>query len=186
MAPEPQFTNWLNAWKSGDAAARDALLPHLYDELRRLARRAMSAEAPGHTLQTTALVHEAYLRLVQATPDISGREHFCALAARLMRRILVDHARSRDRQKRGGGQVHVSLTAAEGVEGEQEADILVLDAALERLAAKDERMAQAVELVYFGGLSYEQTAVELGISRSTLGDDLKFARAWLRAEMQAE
>jgi len=186
MAPETDFTNWLIGWQQGDRAARDALLPHLYEELRRLARRAMSAESPGHTLQTTALVHEAYLKLVQASPEFTGRQHFRALAARMMRRILVDHARSRDREKRGGGQIHVSLTEAEGVAGEQGADILHLDEALDRLAAKDERMAQAVELVYFGGLSYEETASELGISRSTLGEDLRFARAWLRAEMKPE
>jgi RNA polymerase sigma factor (TIGR02999 family) len=186
MTGETEFTNWLIGWQHGDAAARDALVPHLYEELRRLARRAMSSESPGHTLQTTALVHEAYLRLVQAPLEFSGRQHFCALAARMMRRILVDHARSRHRLKRGGGQMQVSLTEAEGIPVDQGADILILDEALDRLAGKDERMAQAVELVYFGGLSYEQTAAELGISRSTLGDDLKFARAWLRSEMTPE
>jgi RNA polymerase sigma factor (TIGR02999 family) len=178
-----QVTNLLSAWQGGDESALAQLSPYIYRELHRLAARAMDGEAAGHTLQTTALVHEAFVRLVGADVDFSGRQHFFALAARMMRRILVDHARTRRRSKRGSGQVHLSLDAVEAGGGEDLSSVIELDEALGRLAEIDNRAADVIELIYFGGLSYEETAAALDISRTAVVEDLRFARAWLRKAM---
>jgi RNA polymerase sigma factor (TIGR02999 family) len=178
-------TGLLVAWRDGDEAALERLSPLLYTELRRLAGAYMAREAPGHTLQATALVNEAFVRLVDADVDYRDRRHFFALAARMMRRILVDHARTRERDKRGGGVValsfdeeqHVPAGASDGT------SILELDEALSRLGEIDARMVEAVELIFFGGLTYEEAAEVLGISRSTLFEDVRFARAWLKRAM---
>jgi RNA polymerase sigma factor (TIGR02999 family) len=160
----------------------------VYDELRRLARSAMRGEGEGHTLQTTALVHEAYVRLVGTDVAWEGSGHFMRVAARAMRRILVDHARGRKRKKRGAGQAPVSLDTLEGVlpGSTGTADMIELDLALERLTELEERKAQVVELHYFGGLSYEEVAEALEISPATVHRDLRMARAWLFKELSVE
>jgi RNA polymerase sigma factor (TIGR02999 family) len=180
-----EVTNLLIAWQGGDKAAFDQLSPYVYQELRRLAGRAMRKEPPGHTLQTTALVHEAFMRLVDADVDYSGRQHFFALAARMMRRILVDHARAKHRGKRGSGAPLLSLdpTAIGSGESGDPVTVIELDDALTKLAQFDPRLAEVIELIYFGGLSYEETAATLDISRTAVFEDLKFAKAWLRQAM---
>ena len=183
MTQRSDLSQLLLAWQQGEISARDAITPALYAELRRLASRAMAAERPGHLLQTTALLHEAFERLLDVEVDLQGRQHFFALAARVMRRVLVDHARSVGRQKRGGDVQHVDITIAAHVADAGLNSFVELDEALTRLEQRDPRMAQAVELVYFGGLSYEEAAAHLGISRSVLAEDLMFAKAWLRTAM---
>ena len=183
MEQDDDVTGMLIAWKSGDDAALERLSPLVYDELRRLAGRRLSQERAGHTLQTSALVHEAFIRLIDADLQLESRQHFFALAARMMRRVLVDHARSRLRVKRGSGAQHETLNTSVIVDGDASADILELDDALGKLAAKDPGLAEAVELIYFGGLSYDEAAVELGVSRTSLVEELKFAKAWLRKAM---
>jgi RNA polymerase sigma factor (TIGR02999 family) len=179
-------TGLLVAWSEGAEDALDDLLPLVYGELRRLASRALRGEGAGHTLQTTALVHEAYVRLVGADVDWEGSRHFMRIAARAMRRVLVDHARKRKSQKRGAGVAPIDLDSLEGVlpgEGRPE-DVLELDEALERLIALEERKGRAVELHYFGGLSYEEIAEALDVSPATVHRDLRMARAWLYKELQ--
>lgn len=185
--PRPgEVTRLLRAWQDGRDQAFDDLLPLVYGELRRIARSAMRGEREDHTLQTTALVHEAYLRLVGSDVAWEGSGHFMRVAARAMRRILVDHARSRSRQKRGQGEVPVSLDTLEGIlpGGSRPDDVLELDRALDRLAALEERKAQAIELHYFGGLSYEEVAQALDVSPATVHRDLRMARAWLYKELE--
>ena len=175
-----QVSQLLAAYAEGDRSALDQLMPLVYDELRQLARRHMRAERPGHTLQTTALVNEAYLRLIdQRQPQLQNRAHFFAIAAQLMRRILVDHARTRDRVKRGGGAIRVSLDANAMAEEELTLDLLALDEALEKLEAMDQRKARVVELRYFGGLSIEETAAVLKIAPGTVMKDWTLAKAFL-------
>ena len=170
----------LARWQDGDEAALQELVPIVHEELRRLARRQMAGERPGHTLQPTALVNEAYLRLVNLKQmQWQDRAHFFAMAARLMRRILVDFARSRGYQKRGGGAPQVSFTRALDVAAAQPTDVVALDGALEALAQVDERKSRVVELRFFGGLSIEETAEVLNISRETVKRDWKFAKMWL-------
>jgi len=174
----------LKAWCEGDPGAKDQLMPLVYDELHRIAHRHMVREHPGHTLQTTALVNEAYLRLVDAkSVQWEGRAHFFALCAQMMRRILVDHARSRARLKRGGPALKVPLDECLAVSSKQDVDLVKLDDALHALAALDDRKARAVELRYFGGLSVEETAEVLGVSVSTIMNDWKMAKAWLFREL---
>jgi RNA polymerase sigma factor (TIGR02999 family) len=173
------LTALLAAWRGGDESARDRLLTTVYDELHRLAARAMQDDRPGHTLQATALVHEAYLRLAGSDVPWEDRAHFYAIAARTMRRVLVDHARSRTRQKRGGAADAITLEEALAISPGRPADVEALDEALERLGALDERKAKAVELHYFGGLSYEEVARTLGVAPATVHRDLRMARAWL-------
>ncbi len=175
----PSVTALLAAWRAGDESARDRLLTCVYDELHRLAARAMDADRPGHTLQATALVHEAFLRLAGADVPWEDRAHFYATAARTMRRVLVDHARSRGRERRGAGAPAVTLEEAIAHAPSRPAELEALDEALERLATLDARKAQAVELHYFGGLSYEEVARVLGIAPATVHRDLRMARAWL-------
>jgi RNA polymerase sigma factor (TIGR02999 family) len=186
-APDPsRVTRLLHDWKEGDGAAFDALLPLVYDELRRLASRTLRGEAAGHTLRTTALVHEAYVRLVGSEVEWEGSGHFMRVAARAMRRVLVDHARARKSQKRGGGAPAVALDALSGLlpGASRPDDVIELDDALERLLTLEERKGRAVELHYFGGLSYEEVAEALEVSTATVHRDLRMARAWLYKELQ--
>ena len=179
-------TALLLAWARGEQAALDDLLPLVYGELHQQAERAMRAQPVGHTLQTTALVHEAYLRLVDMQEvGWQGRAHFFGVAARAMRSVLVDHARARRAAKRGGGIAPVTLGAADGAKASDadEIDVEALDAALARLAALDPRQAQVVELRYFGGLSIEETAQVLGVSHATIEREWRTARLWLRREL---
>jgi len=185
MSEPPAITRLLLEWRGGSVRALDQLVPLVYDELRRLARRRLRGERDGHTWSATDLVHEAYARLVEADVEWKDRVHFFAVASRLMRRILVDHARAGAREKRGGGALRVTLDeglAASAGGGAPEA-LLALDAALHRLAEIDQRKAHAVELHYFGGLSYEETAEALGVSPATVDRELRMAKAWLGREL---
>jgi len=182
-APCEQVSGLLRAWSDGDREALDRLTPIAYDELHRLAQRYMKRERPGHSLQTTALVNEAYMRLV----DYKGmqwqnRAHFFAVSAQLMRRILVEHAR-RHNLKRGGGVQHVSLEETALVGGDQSADLVALDDAMNALALLDPRKAQVVEMRFFGGLSVEETAEVLKLSSVTVMRDWSTAKAWLYREL---
>jgi RNA polymerase sigma-70 factor (ECF subfamily) len=180
-APPPaRVTQLLAAWSKGDRSALDSLTPLVHEELRRLAHHYMKRERAGHSLQTTALVNEAYLRLVgQQQVEFQNRSQFFALAATLMRHILVDHARSRRDLKHGGGAVRVSLDKALQVSADSDDNLLELDEALVRLAALDARKSKVVELRFFGGLSVEETAAVLDVSGVTVMRDWKFAKAWL-------
>jgi RNA polymerase sigma-70 factor (ECF subfamily) len=182
-----EVTQLLRAWGSGDDRALDKLTPLVETELHRLAHRYMAREKPGHTLQTTALVNEVYLKLVNIQ-DMTwqDRAHFFAISARMMRHILTDFARSRRFQKRGGAALRVTLDEALVVSPEQDADIVALDEALGQLAALDSRKSQVVELRFFGGLSVEETAEVLKISRETVLRDWKFAKVWLLRELSGE
>lgn len=171
-------------WKAGKSEARDQLFPILYDELKRLARRHLRGEAGGHTLQTTALVHEAYLRLTGASVAWEGRRHFFAVAARVMRQVLVDHARGRGRAKRGGAMVVTTLEEEFLQATGRPADLLDLDEALNRLSSLDSRKAEIVDLLYFGGMTYDEAAAVLDISPATVHRDLRLARAWLYRELE--
>ena len=173
-------TQLLLAWSGGDREALDEMLPLVYDELHRLAARYLARERPDHTLQPTALVHEAYLRLVrQRDVDWRNRAQFVGLAAGIMRRILVNHARDRVAAKRSGDRERVSLSLVEAPAGSPDVDLLALEAALDRLAALDARKARVVELRFFGGLTMDEVSTVLDISRATVERDWSFARAWL-------
>ncbi len=178
-------TDLLQAWASGDQGALDELLPLVYDELRRQAKRYMRAQPVGHTLQTTALVHEAYLRLVgQSDLEWKGRAHFFGVAAKAMRSILVDHARARSAAKRGGAARAITLGDGGGIAGVQmSVDVLALHAALGQLAELDPRKSELVELRYFGGLGIDEAAAVLGVSPATVKREWITARAWLRREL---
>lgn len=180
------ITELLIDWGQGDQAALEKLMPLVYDELRRLANNYLRREAAGHTLQPTALVNEAYLKLVgQRSPNWQNRAHFFAISAKLMRRILVDHARQRQAAKRGGsGQQRLSITSAETILKQPEIDLLALNEALDELARMDTQQGRIVELKFFGGLSIEETAEVLGISHATVERDWKMARAWLRRQLE--
>ena len=187
MEPTPQqVTRLLVAWSGGDEAALEELTPLVYGELRRLAHHYISRERPGHTLQTSALVNEAYVRLVeQKNVDWQCRAHFYGIAARLMRQVLVDYARRRGYAKRGGGAHRVSLDEALAVSEERAAEVVALDGALESLAKLDPRQSQIVELRFFGGLSIEETAEVLGVSPGTVMADWTVAKAWLRRAIKS-
>ena len=190
MSGEPsahEVTLLLQAWSGGDKESLDRLAPLVYRELRRVAGRMMGAERPNHTLQATALVNEAYVRLVD-TRQVSwqDRAHFFALCARAMREILIDHARARASAKRGGDQVFIELEEDLAAVRSPEANILELDAALNRLAAIDPRKGRVVELRFFGGLSLEETAEALKVSTKTVQRDWDMARAWLYRELQGK
>lgn len=178
-------TQMLLEWRSGNQGALDRLMPLVYDELRRLAARYMRSERPEHTLQATALVNEAYLRLVDMNVSWQDRAHFFAVAARLMRRLLVDHARANQRAKRESGAQKVSLDDALEVSSKPALDLVALDEALTRFATFDPRKAEIVELHFFGGLSNEEVAEALGISRATVQRDLRLAKAWLSHELKS-
>jgi len=185
MSQTPQnVTQLLLGWGKGDKEALDQLLPLVYDELRRQAARYLRRERAGHTLQTTALIHEAYIRLVdQKRVQWQNRAHFFGIAAQLMRRILVDHARSKHRVKRGGSDVRVSLAEASLTVKARDLDVLAIDEALDRLAQVDERQAKVVELRFFSGLSVEETAEVLQISPATVKREWSMAKAWLHREI---
>lgn len=183
MADNDSVTQLLGAWRAGDQQAGAQLVPLVYGELRKRAGQLMARERADHTLQATALVHEAWIRLADAEVSWADRAHFYALAARQMRRVLVDHAREKLRDKRGGGAVHVELDQALEISGESAEQILELNDALKRLAAFDRRKAEMVELNYFGGLSYEETGEVLGLSPATVHRELRLAKAWLYREM---
>jgi len=181
--PAPQVTQLLVAWGEGDEAAFERLAPLVYDELRRIARRYMGGEQAGHTLQATALVNEAYMRLIDINKvQWQNRAHFFAMSARLMRRILIDFARSKHYQKRGAGAQKVSLDEGMMVVDPGQ-DLLALDDALHALADVDPRKSQVVEMRFFGGLSVEETAEALHISPETVMRDWKLAKAWLLREL---
>jgi RNA polymerase sigma factor (TIGR02999 family) len=184
--PSPQeVTQLLAVWSQGDGAALTKLTPLVYEELRRLAHYHMGGQRPDHTLQTTALVNEAYLRLAdQTNPNWQNRAHFFAVAARAMRQILVNYAKSYGTQKRGGGVLKVELDEAAIVSPQQAREIVDLHEALERLATLDSRKAEVVELKYFGGLNYDEMAEVLKISPVTVRRDWRFAKAWLYTELR--
>ena len=183
---QPQITQMLVDWSNGDQAALEKLAPLVYDELRRLARRYMRRERPGHTLQTSALVNEAYIRMVDwKSVRWENRAHFFAVSARLMRRILVDFARSRKYAKRSGGARHVSIEEAIVVSCERSAEIVALDDALDSLAQLSERQSRVVELRFFGGLELEEIAAVLKVSVGTVRRDWSLARAWLHRELSS-
>ena len=186
MTEPKDVTQLLAAAREGDESARGEILTRLYDELRALAASHMRREKAGHTLQATALVNEAYLRLAGADVQANDRAHLIALAAQSMRRVLVDHARSKQREKRGGDLAQVTLNEEIFSSPADDAALLELHDALERLAIFDERSAKAVELMYFGGLTYAQTGEVLGIARTTLFEDLRFAKAWLARELAGD
>lgn len=175
-----ELTELLEAWHDGEPGAGDRLLPLVYPDLRHLAARFMARERRDHTLEPTALVHEAYLRLAGGRqPRWRDRLHFFAVASRTMRRVLVDHARARRTAKRGAGALRVPLEAAEGAVRDRSDDLLALDRALDELAALDPRKGRVIELRYFGGLTVEETAAVLGVSAPTVALDGRMARAWL-------
>jgi RNA polymerase sigma factor (TIGR02999 family) len=182
---EPELTQYLRRWRDGDRDAFDAMVPHVYDRLRTMARARLRSEQAGHTLDTVGLIHEAYLRMTQgANADWQDRAHFFAVASTAMRRVLIDHAKQRSAGKRGGGQVHLELDperlgdAGVAAESEPEA-LLALNDALARLEVEFPRHAKAVELRYFGGLTLDEVGEALGVSAPTAMRDLRFAQAWL-------
>jgi len=178
-------TRLLLAWRCGNAAAFDELMPLVYTELRTLAQRQMRRERSGHTLQATALVNEAYLRLIdQRQVKWQNRAHFFAIASQLMRRIVVDYARKRGRLKRGAGAAPLSLDDAALLTPAQAPELLALNEALDRLAAVDNRKSRVVEMRYFGGLTVEEVAAVLGVSENTVIGDWALAKAWLRRELE--
>lgn len=172
-------TKWLRAWSSGDAAASQELFPVIYKQLRLLAQRHFRSERPGHTLSATALVHEAYLNLVDANVAWQDRAHFFAISANIMRRILVDHAKRRLTQKRGGGASLVSLDEALVIANHPDPRIVLIDEALDQLAKLDARKAQVFELSFFGGMTLQEISGAIGGSSSALHRDLQFAKAWM-------
>lgn len=178
-----EITQLLSEWSSGKQEALDALVERLYPELKRIANRYLSKERAGHTLQSTALVNEAYLRLVDQKTQWANRAHFLAVCARVIRGILVDYARARKSEKRGGGAFCLALDEAIDIPGRRDLDLMELDQALKLLAELDERQSQIVELRYFGGLSIEETAEFLKLSTATVKRDWAVAKAWIRREI---
>jgi len=185
--PSEQATQCVNALAAGDRQAAERLMPLVYDEFRQLAGEYLRHETRAHTLQPTALVHEAYLKLIDQTRvNWQGRTHFFAVGAQAMRRILVDHARSRQRDKRGGDWHRITLDEQLMVSPHRDADLLAVDEAIEKLAKIDTRQAQIVELRFFGGLTVEEVAEALGLSKRTVENEWKIIRAWLRHELAGD
>lgn len=182
MTPAPTVTTLLEQWRSGDSGALDQLTPLIYDDLRRIAAKYLQSERPGHTLQATALVNEAFARLAESDLEFEDRAHFLAIAARTMRHILTDFGRAKRSQKRGGGVRAVTLVE-DMVGGSESTDIVDLDDALQALAAIDERKSDVLVLHYFGGMTYDEIAVAVGISAATVDRDLRLAKAWLATEL---
>ena len=180
MNSEEDITRLLGEWREGDTDAEEALVPLVYEELHRQARRLMAGERAGHTIQPTALVHDAYLKLRGSNVDWADRTHFFALSARLMRRLLVNHANARTAKKRGGGDVRVTLDEGLAQGGDTDLAIIELDEALQALRDLDPDKAQLIELKYFGGLSVSEMEEYTGLSSATIGRHLRFARAWIR------
>lgn len=186
MEDSAEIGQLLEAWRGGDRAAYDQLFSLVYAELHRLARVKIRRESPGHSLQPTQLVHEVYMRLAGAGVDLQDRTHFLSVAARVMRRILVDVARLRRAQKRGGGELRVTLTGELAAPSTDPVDVLTLNTALLRLQDLDARQADVVELSYFGGLTHPEIGALLGISPATVDRNLRHARAWLKRELTTE
>jgi RNA polymerase sigma factor (TIGR02999 family) len=178
-----EFTKLLHASREGNAEAFESLMPLVYQELHRIAHRCLSSERDGHTLQTTALVNEAYLRLAGSAPEYNDRTHFFALAARTMRRILVDYAKARMTNKRGGGAYKVELEDALAIESEPDDRIIEIDRALTALEQQDPRKAQIVELIFFSGMTREEAAEAMGLSPATVFRELRLAKAWIHAAL---
>ncbi len=184
MSADRQFvTQLLQKWGGGDQSAFDALMPVVYEQLRRLAANCLRSERPDHTLRATDLVHEAYLRLVDANVTFQDRVHFYAVSARILRRILVDHAKTKNRQKRGGEFEKIPLDDAIIVGPQADRGILELDDALKRLADQDQRKSDLIEMLFFGGLTYDEAAAALKISPATVHRELTLAKAWLYREL---
>jgi len=177
-------TRLLHDWRQGDSQSLEQMMPLVYAELRRIADRYLRKENSGHTLQPTALVHEAFINLVDADVNWSDRVHFYAVSARIMRRLLVDHAKAKRCEKRGGGDAKASLEDVLAVSPEPSLEIIELDEVLKKLAAFDERKSQVVELHYFGGFTYEEIADVVGISAATVDRELRLGKAWLYGELQ--
>jgi len=184
--PDHQLTRLLRQWQAGDRDALDQMMPLVYDQLRTLAGRHMRSERPDHTLRATAVVHEAYMRLASSELTVNDRVHFYAIAARVMRRILLDWAKGNRREKRGGGALKLELDEAVAVTGGDPETLIEIDLALDRLAAFDPRKAQLVEMLFFGGLTYDEAAQALGISAVTVHRELKMAKAWLHTELRKD
>ena len=184
MSETSAVTQLLGEWRSGDRQALDKLTPIVYEELRRLAHYYMKGERQDHTLQATGLVHEAFSRLAGAEVEWQDRAHFFAVAARLMRRILIDHAKARRSEKRGGGARHTTFDDGKPIAAVDAADLLDIDEALQRLAAVDARKADALVLHYFGGLTHAEIAQALEISAATVDRDLRLGKAWLKHEIR--
>jgi len=184
MSDGNDVTRLLLEWRAGDQGALDELLPRVERALHQIAARQMRGERPGHTLQATVLVNEAYLKLVDASVSWQNRAHLLAVAARIMRNILVDHAKARRRDKRGGGDVRVTLHEANVASAGPEPDILDVEDALGRLCAFDERKAKVVEMSFYGGMTYDEIAEAIGISPATVDRELRMAKAWLYRELE--
>lgn len=185
MTPAPTLTTLLRDWRSGDADALQQLAPLVYDDLHRIAARYLQAERPGHTLQATGLIHEAFSRLAEADIPWQDRAHFFAVAARQMRRILMDYGRARGSEKRGGGMEAVTLHEDQ-VAGRDRTQLTDLDEALHKLARLDPRKSDILVLHYFGGMTYDEMAEALGISPATVDRDLRFAKTWLANELDGD
>ena len=183
MSSTPTVTTLLRAWRSGDEAALDALTPLIYDDLRRIANRHLLSERSGHTLQATALVNEAFVRLSDADLEIQDRAHYLSIAARTMRHILTDYGRARRSQKRGAGLSPITLHEELVADG-RDTDIVDIDDALTKLAEIDARKSDVLILHFFGGLTFDETAEALSISAATVDRDLRFAKAWLANELK--
>lgn len=183
MSAPQDITQLLNQWTLGDAAAAERLTPLIYDELHKLAQRLFRSERPSHTLQPTALVHEVYGKLVDADVAWQDRAHFFALAARMMRRLLVNYATARKRQKRGGGALQVTLNEQVGAEPAAAPELLDLDRCLTELDALDPRKAELIQLQFFGGLTGQEMCEVTGLSSSTIDRELRLAKAWLRVQL---
>ena len=183
MVDEPKITQLLNAWADGDKSAEAALTPLIYDELQLMAHRLFRSEQNAQTLQPTALVHEAFVKLIDVEITWQDRAHFYALAARMMRRLLVNQANSRNAAKRGGEAIKVTLNEAVIAGSSTDADLLDLEKAMQTLAELDSRKAELIELQYFGGLSFREMEAVTGLSSSTLDRELRMARAWLKDQL---
>lgn len=183
MQPQPTVTTLLHHWRDGDSEALEQLTPMIYDDLRRIARRHLQSERRGHTLQATALVNEAFVRLVDVNIEWVDRAHFFAIAARLMRRILMDYGRARQTQKRGEAMPPITLHDDQVADGHGGSRLIEIDGALERLHEIDARKSDILVLHFFGGMTYDETAEALGISSATVDRDLRLAKAWLAHEL---
>ena len=186
MDADSDITGLLRKWRAGEAAAGEALAPLVYDDLHQRAASIFRSEAAGHTLQPTALVHEAFARLVDADVEWQNRAHFIALSARMMRRLLINHANARNAARRGGGAVHLSLHDDAQADDYDALAVLELVDILQNLEELDPRKARLVEMQYFGGMSHAEMAEVIGLSVATVGRELRFARAWLRKELKGD
>lgn len=185
MVDSNDITRMLSEWRAGDDQALAELMPLVYDKLHSLAARYMRQENSGHTLQATALVNEAYLKLCHQDIDLQNRAHFLAISARAMRQVLVDHARNKQRHKRGGKDINITLHEADIAANLASPDMLDVNNALDKLQQSDERKARIVELSFFGGMTYDEIGETLGISAATVDRELRFSKAWLQRALTA-